>query len=224
METISQIINDSDSAFDKRDTKLSQKIYCALPAIVQSVNYENQTLEAKPVTIMKYSDVHGKLYDFDMPLVIDVPFQCYKGGNFAITVPVKAGDECLLIFTDVDFSAWFQNGGFNYAEHSFIHSYSNAMAIIGFSSEVKAIKDYSSSAVEIRYNPDNVQEGVVYPKISMSSTAITLQAPTINISGTNVNITGETNVGSPTTIDGYVFTEHIHSYETSKKTGGVTNP
>lgn len=190
METITQQLNNCDSTFDNRDNKLSQKIYCALPAIIQSVNYENQTLEAKPVTIMKYSDIDGKQHDFPMPLVVDVPFQCYKGGDFVITVPVQAGDECLLIFTDVDFSAWFQNGGFNYAEHSFIHSYSNAMAIVGFSSEVNAIPNYSSTSVEIRTKDSST-------KISLSSDNITLKSDTITLDGT-------------TTIQGKKFLEHVH--------------
>lgn len=190
METIKEIINSSEDTFDKYSKAVSSKIYCALPAIIESVNYTNQTLEAKPVTIMKSNDIHGVQSDVSMPLLVDVPFQCYKGNNYSVTVPVHAGDECLIIFTDVDFSAWFQNGGFNYAEHGFIHSYSNAMAIVGFSSEVNAIPNYNPNAIEIR-NSDGSE------KISLSSGNITLKSATITLDG-------------ETTIQGRKFLEHIH--------------
>lgn len=190
METISQIINNSDSILDKQGKYIARNIYCAMPAIVESVNYSNQTLEAKPVTIMKYTDKDGVKHDLNMPLLVDVPFQCFKGGGYSITVPVKAGDECLIIFTDVDFSAWFQNGGFNHAEHSFIHSYTNAMALIGFSSEVNAIPNYNQNGIEIR-NSDGSE------KISVTSGNITIKSATITLDGT-------------TTINGIEFLGHVH--------------
>lgn len=202
METISQMINNADATFAKMGEAISSKIYCALPAIIESVNYRNQTLEAKPVTIMKSTDVKGVQSDVDMPLLVDVPFQCYKGNGYSITVPVKAGDECLIIFTDVDFSAWFQNGGFNYAEHSFIHSYCNAMAIVGFSSEVNAIPNYNPNAIEIR-NSDASE------KISLSSGNITLKSATITLDG-NVTTTGTSNLQGTTTIQQKDFLAHVH--------------
>lgn len=214
MNTLSQIIGNQERSFNQFADYITGKMYCALPAIVQSVNYVNQTIEATPVTIMKKTDDAGVETDFKMPILLDVPFQCYKGGDYSITVPVKQGDECLIIFTDVDFSAWFQNGGFNYAEHSFKHSYTNAMAIIGFSSEVKAIPNYNPDAIEIR-NADATE------KISLSAGNITLKSATITLDG-NVTTTGTSDLQGTTTIESKVFMSHVHSNgNQGANTGGV---
>lgn len=208
MNSLSQIIGDTERSNNLFADDITSKLYCALPAIVESVNFENQTLEASPVTIMKRTNDAGMVTDFKLPLLVDVPFQCYKGGDYSITVPVKQGDECLIIFTDVDFSAWFQNGGFNYAEHSFQHAYSNAMAIVGFSSEVKAVKNYNPNAIEIR-NADASE------KISLSAGNITLKSATITLDG-EVTTTGTT------TIQGKEFLSHVHSNgNQGANTGGV---
>lgn len=208
MNSLSQIIGDTERSNNLFADDITSKLYCALPAIVESVNFENQTLEASPVTIMKRTNDTGMVTDFKLPLLVDVPFQCYKGGDYSITVPVKQGDECLIIFTDVDFSAWFQNGGFNYAEHSFQHAYSNAMALVGFSSEVKAVKNYNPNAIEIR-NADASE------KISLSAGNITLKSATITLDG-EVTTTGTT------TIQGKEFLSHIHSNgNQGANTGGV---
>lgn len=214
MNSLSQIIGDTERSNNLFADDIISKLYCALPAIVESVNFENQTLEASPVTIMKRTNDTGMVTDFKLPLLVDVPFQCYKGGDYSITVPVKQGDECLIIFTDVDFSAWFQNGGFNYAEHSFQHAYSNAMAIVGFSSEVKAIKNYNPNAIEIR-NADASE------KISFSAGNITLKSATITLDG-NVTTTGTSNLQGTTTIQDKEFLAHAHSNgNEGANTGGV---
>lgn len=208
MNSLSQIIGDTERSNNLFADDITSKLYCALPAIIESVNFENQTLEASPVTIMKRTNDAGMVTDFKLPLLVDVPFQCYKGGDYSITVPIKQGDECLIIFTDVDFSAWFQNGGFNYAEHSFQHAYSNAMAIVGFSSEVKAVKNYNPNAIEIR-NADASE------KISLSAGNITLKSATITLDG-EVTTTGTT------TIQGKEFLSHVHSNgNQGANTGGV---
>ena len=214
MNTLTQITGEQKSSFDKLSDNIISKMYCSLPAIISSVNYENQTLEANPVTIMRKVDDSGKVTDFKLPMLIDVPFQCYKGGNYSITVPVKVGDECLIVFTDVDFSAWWQNGGFNFAEHGCRHAYSNAMAIVGFSSEINSIQNYNPNAVEIR-NADGTQ------KITLSEGNITLKSATITLDG-NVTTTGTSNLLGATTIQEKDFLSHAHSNgNQGKDTGGV---
>jgi hypothetical protein len=214
METLTDMVGDKDKTFGVFAKNIMSQMYCALPAIVDSVDFTNQTITAKPVTIMKYTNDSGVVSDFQLPILQDVPFQCYKGGGYSITVPVKEGDECLIIFTDVDFSAWFQNGGFQYAEHSFIHSYTNAMAIIGFSSEVNAIPDYNPNAVEIR-NTDASE------KISLSEGNITLKSDTITLDG-NVTTTGTSDLQGTTTIEQKAFLSHVHSNgNEGANTGGV---
>lgn len=202
METLTDLAGDKDRNYRQFSKDIMSRIYCSLPAIVDTVNYENQTLTAKPVTIMKRTNNKGVVSDFNMPLLQDVPFQCYKGGGLYITVPVKPNDEVLIVFTDVDFSAWFQNGGFQYAEHSFQHAYSNAIAIVGISSEVNALANYNQNAVEIRNATGS-------EKISLSSGNIILKSDTITLDG-DVTVTGKSTLEKETTIQNKKFLTHVH--------------
>ncbi len=214
METLTDIAGDSERINYVYSQDIMSQMKCAMPAIIETINFTNQTLTAKPVTKMKTTNTSGVVSDFEMPVLIDVPFQCYKGGNYYITVPIKEGDECLIIFTDFDFSAWWQNGGFQYAEHSLQHAYSNAIAIIGLNSEINSIPQYSSTAIEIR-NFDGTQ------KFSMTDGNITLKSDTITLDG-NVTTTGTSNLQGTTTIENKVFLQHLHSNgNQGANTGGV---
>lgn len=215
MQTVTELAGDLRRNYSQFGKSICSNMYCALIGIVDTVDYTNQTLTAKPATKMKFVNNEGVVQDFDMPLLVDVPFQCYRGGDFAITVPVRQGDEVLIVFTDVDFSAWWQNGGFQYAEHSFRHYYSNAIAIVGVTSTVRALPNYNSTAVEVR----NL---LGTEKISLTSGNITLKSATITLDG-NVAVTGTTNLAGTTTIQSVEFLTHTHTGGTISGNTGVVN-
>lgn len=47
----------------------------------------------------------------DLPILPDVPVVFPGGGGFALTFPVAAGDECLVVFASRCIDAWWQSGG-----------------------------------------------------------------------------------------------------------------
>lgn len=201
-ETLSMILSDRMTADDKFMKRIANQFCCACVGIVDSVNFEEQTVDVQPAVNRAILNKDLTVRNINMPLIPDVPFQCYKGGGYSITVPVQKGDEVLLVFTDTDYSAWFQSGGLQDVQSTFKHALSNAIAIVGISSLPNAIKNYNSTAVEIR-NADGSE------KISLSQGNITLKADTITIDGT-------------TTIQGKDFLTHTHSNgNQGKPTGGV---
>lgn len=47
---------------------------------------------------------------WDVPPIVMVPVVLPRGGGFSVTLPLKKGDEGLLVFCDACFDLWWQNG------------------------------------------------------------------------------------------------------------------
>ena len=47
---------------------------------------------------------------WDIPPIVNVPIVLPRGGGFSITLPLKKGDEGMLVFCDTCFDLWWHNG------------------------------------------------------------------------------------------------------------------
>ena len=214
-ETISMILSDSQTSDDKLIKRAENQINCACVGIITDVNFEEQTVEVQPVIKRTVLNKDLTYREENMPIIPDIPFCCYKGGGYSITVPVAIGDECLLVFADNDFSAWQQSGGIqNQQTKMGRHTLGNAIAIVGLSSNPNAIPNYNPNGIEIR-NSDASE------KILITSGNITLKSATITLDG-NVTTTGTSNLQGTTTIQEKDFLSHVHSNgNQGANTGGV---
>lgn len=117
---------------------LASTMHFALPGIVQSFDPVTQTAEILPA-------VHDRLRDgsvVELPLLRDVPVFFPGGSASALTFPVSAGDECLVIFADACIDEWY--AGTDPAESSSRrHDLSDAFAFVGFRSRANALTDFS---------------------------------------------------------------------------------
>ena len=82
----------------------------AAPGIVQSVDYARQTCSVQ-LAIREKLNFDGNQEWTEIPELPDVPFFVYSGGGYSITLPIKQGDECLVVFGDNCIDAWWQSGG-----------------------------------------------------------------------------------------------------------------
>jgi len=71
-----------------------------------------------------------------------VPVQVAGGGSFALSFPIKQGDECLLIFGDRSIDNWFIKGGDQDPVDLRRHALSDAVAIVGIRSKPSKLADY----------------------------------------------------------------------------------
>lgn len=220
MNSLSVQIANKDIETDMLINRVMSNMNCACFAIVTAVNYQNQTIDCKATIRKKRLKRDGTETDDEIAQFLDVPFQCPSGGNYVCTFPVSVNDEVLIVFTDLDYSAWFQNGGIQNIEHRFKHATCNAVAIIGYRSTPSAIPNYSQTAVQLR-TKDGTQS------ISLSNGQIDITSATINLNG-NVNINGNTAVtgtfstSDTTTLQGKDFLSHTHtSGAQGQPTGGV---
>lgn len=209
----------------------------AIPCIVQSFDPVKQTITALPAICDKMNvPTNGVPVATDVPVMqpfTDLPICIPRAGNVAITLPVQAGDECLVIFSDMCINSWWQNGGANNAqEFKRRHDLSDGIAILGPWSQPNVLQNYNTQAVEMRTEDGTVKlalgpNGIAITcpneqiTINAANAEIIVQAETIQLIATNpveivgsMSITGSLTVGNgitSTTIDGKTFLSHTHT-------------
>lgn len=195
----------------------------AIPAVVQSFDSVKQTVTVLPA-IMENLNVQGVPTPTQLPLLTDIPILIPRAGNFALTMPVQAGDECLVIFADMCFDAWWANGaaqGPQVQAEKRRHDLSDGIAILGCWSQPNVLSNYSTTAAQLRS-----EDGTVV--VEVTGNAVDVTAPTVNVNGSQqVNVQSSTlvniNGSGHTTIEGKDFLAHKHSgiQPGSGQTGGV---
>ncbi len=201
----------------------------AYPATITAFNPEEQTATVKLAIEKFYSGIDtGELFEkFDRPEVEDVPVHFPQCQGFALTMPVKVGDSCLVIFAQRGIGHWLYRGeeeagrnpvsGWPSKEHEQKFEVSSALAIVGFNPIPKAIKDFNPDHAEWR-NADRTQRMTLFAnnKIEVESdndislktpTKVTIDAPLTHMTGNlqvdqsinaSVNINAEVAMGAPT--------------------------
>ena len=101
-----------------------ESIHVALPGEVVSYDSDTRTAKIQPV-------IRGWKSKDKPPLLVDVPV--FFPGGFVYTV--SAGDECLVVFSDVCIDSWFMNGGVSTPESARRHDLSDGFAFVGFRSK-----------------------------------------------------------------------------------------
>jgi hypothetical protein len=183
------------------------RIQTALPAIVTAVDLGAQTISAQPAVQGVFMDpATRQRVIIDLPLLVDVPICYYRGGGFAITVPLSVGDEVLVIFASRCIDAWWQSGGVQPQAELRMHDLSDGFAVLAPVSQPRKLAGVSPTALELR-----ALSGTA--KITIAQNAITLNAPTITVSGS-------------LTINGGAYVDHKHTgiHQGNQNSGGVYIP
>lgn len=144
----------------------------ALPGIIQSFDPETVTCVVQPAVKGYESDDAGKKSSLSLPLLVDIPVIFPRGGGVTLTFPVKAGDECLLMFADRCIDFWWQNGGVQEPVDGRMHDLSDAFAIVGPQSQSQKISGISSSAAQLR-----TDDGAAFIELDPSSHAVNVTTP-----------------------------------------------
>lgn len=171
-----------------------------MPGIIKNFYPATQTVDVQitvydkikpnlPNNLNGYNPTTG---DIKIPMLLDCPLLVERAGDYAMTLPVASGDECLVIFADMNINQWFSNGGTeNIQQKLRRHSLSDGFAILAPSSVPKSIPNYQTNAMEMR----NL-ERTKYIKIDPS--AVTVQ------SDAQVDINGQTVIRGSLDIPGSV--------------------
>ncbi|HDK6931978.1 TPA: translation initiation factor IF-2 [Klebsiella pneumoniae] len=156
---------------------LSEQMRVALPGIIQSFDPESLTAVVQPAIRYIERDNDGNKSTKDYPLLVDVPVVFPRGGGCTLTFPVKAGDECLVIFADRCIDFWWQSGGIQEPVDGRMHDLSDAFCIVGPQSQAKKIGGISTTAAQLR-----TDDGSAIIELAAGG-AVTITSPQITING-----------------------------------------
>lgn len=126
------------------------QLWTALPGIITAVDLAAQTCSVQPAITGEITGANGATTAVQLPLLVDVPLVFPRAGGFALTFPVRAGDECLVIFACRCIDGWWQSGGVQPPAESRMHDLSDGFAILAPTSQKNALGGVSGAAVELR--------------------------------------------------------------------------
>jgi phage gp45-like len=217
----------SSSPYDAMATDVAGSIHVAIPGIVKSFDATRQTATVQ-TAVMENVRLAGLLQTLDLGVVADVPVVLPRAGGFSLTLPVAAGDECLLVFADGCIDAWFQSGGQQSRIDGRRHALPDAFAILGPWSQPRKLSTYSTAAAQLRSDDGQTVVEVGAVEVTIKAATVTVQATgTANVSGQHVNVTGSSQVSisgsGHTSIEGRDFLTHEHTNGTTPGTG-TTGP
>lgn len=152
-------------------------IHTALPGEILSIDTKRGLAQIKPKAKMRFTG--GKILDY--PIISDVPlvFPFSANSNASIAFPVKAGDQCLIVFSEQSIEYWLGTGNLN---SELKHGLSGAIAIPGL---MRVASDDFAEAV----NNDCVIVKHKQSSITLSNASITIRG-NVTVEG-NLFINGE---------------------------------
>lgn len=119
-------------------------IHTALPAKMVSCDGHSATVQLMITQVMRGGEA------LELPPLVDVPVGFYRGGGFCVTVPVKAGDEGLVIFAERCIDGWYVSGQQSAPLDTRFHDYSDAFFLPQGSSQPNRIPAYSADSLSMQ--------------------------------------------------------------------------
>ena len=180
---------------ENMDRAISRIATC-LPGIVTGAfDPETQTVEVQPTVQVKtyIDDTEGFV---DMPKIVrvpvEVPFAAVAG--FALTLPIRVGDPCVLKFCQRAIDNWHDQGGIQPPEEgigSRHHDITDAIASFAAAPVPDVMADWEANGIELRNRNKSVRvtlrdgeveiyAGTSYVKVAKNST-ITIKSTTLVI-------------------------------------------
>lgn len=192
-------------------TNYMKNVHTCLPGKIVEFNAEKQiaTVQLLVKRIFKGNTA------VDLPPVINVVVWQPKAGNFCITFPIAVDDECLVLFSERSIDGWYKSGQSKAPDNYRMHSLSDAICLVGMSSEPKVVTDYDTENLQIRnYEKDqtitmfankdiNVTTGTVVIEMLNEGKEVKITAPTkVTVDTPLAEFTGDVSVLGNATIAG----------------------
>lgn len=175
MQTLNQEYGGQLTQSEMVKTDITSNLRVAIPGIIKAFDTVTQTVKVQPAIREIIYDGVGTPSHVDLPELLDVPIVMPHAGDYAITLPVQEGDECLVIYADMCIDGWWQSGNVQNQVEVRRHDLSDGFAILGPWSQTKRLANYNSNKLHLY----NIKTG----------TGVEIDSQGIKVTG-NVEITG----------------------------------
>lgn len=154
------------------------------------------------ITQVTSVDANGNRTYADYPELLTIPVSFQQGGGCIHTFPIAAGDECLVLFNDVQIDAWVQSGAGQPPPMNRTHDFSDAIAIVGVRSNPRGVAGISATTSQLRSI-----DGSTIIELDPSGQAVNITAPGgVNVSAPFIKCTGDVLAGD----DEISLVHHVH--------------
>jgi len=127
-----------------------KELNCHKIGTIESFDSDNQTATVSLIDKGVRDTIDGEVLQ-TYSLLQDVPVIVNKGASGGLTIPINAGDTCLVLFNDRDIDNWFDDGLSQKPNTKRTHDLADAIALVGIRSQVNKITDYNNTATELNY-------------------------------------------------------------------------
>jgi hypothetical protein len=151
----------------------------SIPAEVISFDAVRQVVSVQPL-IKEQIRVKAVPTQVTLPILDDVPIVLPMGGGFSLTFPIKPGDECDLVFSDMAFDMWWQSGGVQKQPDGklYRHDIGDAKAHFGLRNQTRVLTNYSTTSAQMRSD-----DGTVIVDVAEAGVTVTAPATKVLASG-----------------------------------------
>ncbi len=144
------IAHDLRSLLAEHKADIFASLNCFAIGKVQSFDSEKQTIKG---SINYKAVINGAARDY--PVLIDCPVIIMGGGVGSLRFPIAQGDDCLFFFNDRDIDGWYSGVDNAIPNSARMHSFSDALALIGPRSLRTALEDYEEDRTELVHQADD---------------------------------------------------------------------
>lgn len=85
------------------------------------------------------------------PVLVDCPVFTLQGGGASIEMPIAAGDQCIVLFSDRNIDVWFKNGSEAAPSNARAHDIADGIALVGINALTSSLMNYDSGKLRIFY-------------------------------------------------------------------------
>ncbi|OCG02273.1 Gp138 family membrane-puncturing spike protein [Gilliamella sp. wkB112] len=213
----------TDSLFQAIESQIKRaqsNIYTALPAKV--ISFDGHTVQCKPMV----NKVLSNGEEISIPLLVDVPAQFPHAGGFCITVPIKAGDEGLVVFSSRCIDGWFATGNASKPLDNRINDLSDGFFIVGCNSVPNKIPNFYYDGISLQTDDGSTHirlaNGTIYIKGNIEHQGNTEQVGSYSQTEGDATSTGTITAKDVKTNKGIDLNTHTHiGVQSGNSTTGI---
>jgi len=167
------------------------------------ISFNGKSLVTVKPSILRVNEIDGVKTYQEYPPIENVPIiiPYVPVAGFAMTLPIRPGDPCLIVFSQRAIDNWNDKGGIQTPELSGSgvrhHSLTDGIAIIGLHPTVNALSDWFADGLELRNRDRTTRLSLKDGEITIVSGTNTI---TIDQTGTITTVSDtSTTITAPTT-------------------------
>lgn len=165
-------------------------IWTCLPCVITGFDPSDMTVSCVSAIQMQQKLESGALQWITVTELRKVPVKFPSGGDYILTFPLAAGDECVVNFSSRCFDAWWQSGapivnGVVQAQPQSefrMHDLSDGFAEVGIFSRPNVVSGISLNSTQLRH-----KDGESF--VEVAAGVVTIKAASIILEG-NITSTG----------------------------------